>query len=83
MLVQIALIAFALSGLLSLAIDIGYARLRANPGLIAAILAGLGAAGGGIAYQQQQQKKKRRIPLPPKPKLPRRKKKNPFKNVRR
>ena len=60
-----------------------FKRLRANPGLIAAILAGLGAAGGGIAYQQQQQKKKRRIPVPPKPKLPRRKKKNPFKNVRR
>jgi len=45
-----------------------FKRLRANPGLIAAILAGLGAAGGGIAYQQQQHKKKRRIPVPPKPK---------------
>ena len=60
-----------------------FKRLRANPGLIAAILAGLGAAGGGIAYQQQQQKKKRRIPVPPVPKKLKRKKKNPIKNLRR
>jgi 1-acyl-sn-glycerol-3-phosphate acyltransferase len=60
-----------------------FKRLRANPGLIAAILAALGAAGGGVAYQQSQQKKKRRVPLPPVPKKLRRKKKNPIKNLRR
>ena len=53
-----------------------FRRLRANPGLIAAIVAGLSAAaGGGVAYQQSR-KPKRRLP---EIKLPRRrKKKGPF-----
>jgi 1-acyl-sn-glycerol-3-phosphate acyltransferase len=51
-----------------------FRRLRANPGLIAAIIAGLSAAaGGGVAYQRQHRKSKRRIPIPR-----RRKKKNRF-----
>jgi 1-acyl-sn-glycerol-3-phosphate acyltransferase len=57
-----------------------FARLKANPGLVAAILAALsaGAAGGGIAYKNQQ-KPKRRIPTPKLPKIKlRRKKKGPF-----
>ena len=54
-----------------------FRRLRANPGLIAAVLAGLSAAGGGVAYQQAHKKPKRKLP---KVKLPKRKKnKNPFK----
>ena len=59
-----------------------FARLKANPGLIAAIVAALtaGAAGGGVAYKNQK-KPKRRIPTPkikaPKIKLGR-KKKGPF-----
>jgi 1-acyl-sn-glycerol-3-phosphate acyltransferase len=61
-----------------------FKRLRSNPGLIAALLAGLGAAGGGVAYHQQQSKKKRRVPTPKvAKKLRRNKKKGPFKNVRR
>ena len=52
-------------------------RLRANPGLIAAVVAAVtaGAAGGGVAYKNQK-KPKRRIPVP-KIKLGR-KKKGPF-----
>ena len=46
-------------------------RLRANPGVLAAILAAL-AGGGGIAYRAQR-KPKRRLPLPR-----RKKKKRPF-----
>src|SRR3954452_24891968 len=40
-------------------------RLKANPGLIAAVIAALtaGAAGGGVAYKNQK-KPKRRIPTP-------------------
>jgi 1-acyl-sn-glycerol-3-phosphate acyltransferase len=53
-----------------------FRRLRDNPGLIAAIVAGISAAaGGGVAYQQHR-KPKRRLP---EVKLPRRrKKKGPF-----
>ena len=38
-----------------------FQRLRAHPGLIAAILAalGAGAAGGGVAYQRRQKRKKK------------------------
>jgi 1-acyl-sn-glycerol-3-phosphate acyltransferase len=57
-----------------------FARLKANPGLVAAVLAALsaGAAGGGFAYKNQK-KPKRRIPSIPKPKLKLgRKKKGPF-----
>src|SRR4051794_1911986 len=51
-----------------------FRRLRANPGLIAAIVAGLSAAaGGGVAYQRQQ-RNPRRPPHPPR----RSKKKGPF-----
>ena len=59
-----------------------FKRLRANPGLIAAILAGLGAAGGGVAYQQRSSRRSA-ASRSRRSKLPRRKKKNPFKNVRR
>ena len=58
-----------------------FARLKANPGLLAAILAALsaGAAGGGIAYSNQQKKKPRRKVVVRKLKLARRKKKKgPF-----
>ncbi|HWK25176.1 MAG TPA: lysophospholipid acyltransferase family protein [Solirubrobacter sp.] len=39
-----------------------YARLRAHPGVIAAILGalGAGAAGGGVAYRRQQRRKRKR-----------------------
>ena len=39
-----------------------FARLKANPGLLAAILAalGAGAAGGGVAYNKSQRKKPKR-----------------------
>jgi 1-acyl-sn-glycerol-3-phosphate acyltransferase len=42
-----------------------FARLRATPGLLAAILAalGAGAAGGGIAYSSQKKKPKRKLKL--------------------
>jgi 1-acyl-sn-glycerol-3-phosphate acyltransferase len=54
-----------------------FRRLRANPGLIAAIVAALAGAGGGVAYQQSR-KPKRKIPKT-NIKLPRRKKKRgPF-----
>ena len=60
-----------------------FRRLRDNPGLIAAIVAGVSAAaGGGVAYQKSQKKPKRRVPKPQVPKRLR-KKKGPFKNVRR
>src|SRR3954452_7140754 len=42
-----------------------FRRLRANPGLIAAIVATISAAaGGGFAYNQSQKKPKRRVQLP-------------------
>jgi 1-acyl-sn-glycerol-3-phosphate acyltransferase len=58
-----------------------FAKLKANPGLLAAILAALsaGAAGGGIAYSNQQKKKPKRKVVIRKVKLKRRKKKKgPF-----
>ena len=55
-----------------------FKRLRDNPGLIAAIVAGLSAAGGGVAYQQTR-KPKRKFPPKVKVKVPKRKKKRgPF-----
>ena len=58
-----------------------FAKLKANPGLLAAIVAALsaGAAGGGIAYSNQHKKKPKRKVLVGKLKLGRRKrKKGPF-----
>lgn len=58
-----------------------FKRLRANPGLIAAVIAALSAAGGGVAYQQSQKKQPKRKQLATKAKraVPRRKKKRgPF-----
>jgi 1-acyl-sn-glycerol-3-phosphate acyltransferase len=59
-----------------------FARLKANPGLLAAILAALsaGAAGGGIAYSNQKKRPKRKVAMR-KLKLAtkrRKKKKGPF-----
>jgi 1-acyl-sn-glycerol-3-phosphate acyltransferase len=54
-----------------------FRRLRANPGVIAAIVAALAGAGGGAVYRQQHRKPKRRLPKV-EVKLPRRKKKRPF-----
>lgn len=53
-----------------------FARLKATPGLLAAILAalGAGAAGGGIAYSSQKKKPKRKLKLAGR----RGKKKGPF-----
>ncbi|RKQ93339.1 1-acyl-sn-glycerol-3-phosphate acyltransferase [Solirubrobacter pauli] len=59
-----------------------FKRLRANPGLIAAVVAALSAAGGGVAYQQTHKKQPKRKQLTTKAKraVPRRKgkKKGPF-----
>src|SRR4051794_19493784 len=42
-----------------------FRRLRANPGVVAAIAAGVSAAaGGGVAYNRSQRKPKRRLALP-------------------
>jgi 1-acyl-sn-glycerol-3-phosphate acyltransferase len=59
------------------AVEREFHQLRANPGLVAAVLAAL-SAGGGIAYKAQR-KPNRRVALP-KVKLawPRKKKKRPF-----
>jgi 1-acyl-sn-glycerol-3-phosphate acyltransferase len=56
-----------------------FAKLKANPGLLAAIVAALsaGAAGGGIAYSNQQRKKPKRKVVVRKLKR-RKKKKGPF-----
>src|SRR3954447_5062173 len=61
-----------------------FAKLKANPGLLAAIVAALsaGAAGGGIAYSNTHKKKPKRKVVIRKLKLPskrRKKRKNPFK----
>lgn len=60
-----------------------FKRLRANPGLIAAVVAALSAAGGGVAYQQthkKQQPKRKQLTAKAKRAVPRRKgkKKGPF-----
>lgn len=59
-----------------------FRRLRANPGLIAAVVAFLSAAGGGVAYQQTHKKQPKRKQLTTKAKraVPKRKgkKKGPF-----
>ena len=59
-----------------------FAKLKANPGLLAAILAalGAGAAGGGIAYSNQQKKKpKRKVILRKLKRRGKKKSNNPFK----
>jgi 1-acyl-sn-glycerol-3-phosphate acyltransferase len=58
------------------AVEREFHALRANPGLVAAILAAL-SAGGGIAYKAQRKPKKRAKIKVPKVKL-RKKKKGPF-----
>ena len=58
-----------------------FAKLKANPGLLAAIVAALsaGAAGGGIAYSNQQKKKpKRKVVISKLKPRRRKKKKGPF-----
>jgi 1-acyl-sn-glycerol-3-phosphate acyltransferase len=58
-----------------------FARLKANPGLLAAILAavGAGAAGGGVAYNKSQKRKPKGNAIARKLKRGRKKKsKGPF-----
>jgi len=57
-----------------------FARLKANPGLLAAILAalGAGAAGGGVAYNKSQKRKPKRKIVVRKLKRGGKKKKGPF-----